>query len=295
MNKHVVLDKLTATIASWLTGRKKFFSESIESRPIQELIKKTWIELPDFNACGTFVPMVNTGGIAVDPAFKVVQWLGQEFPTILFNHGNNEKAFDFRKTAKNTFYQVFLNWNGTIEANLIQIRAPFHNSTLTDYQEKMTDLENFTAMLAATVSLNEGIIQKLTQEGHKKIILSGISLGGWVTNLHRTFFNSASLYLPLLAGAHLAEVFLSSAYRKLTAKIALEQPKSVRELLNFDQLFSEIDSKNLYPLLARYDQYIEYNIQKTDYEDHPLNTIECGHVTAALSPQLLRHHILNHL
>jgi len=41
------------------------------------------------------------------------------------------------------------------------VRAPFHNCPLKQYQEKMLELSNFTAMIATSVKLNEEIIQQV--------------------------------------------------------------------------------------------------------------------------------------
>ena len=49
---------------------------------------------------------------------------------------------------------------------------------------------------------------------------------------------------------------------------------------------------NVYPLLAIYKSYIEYDIQKNSREGHPIETIVDGHVTGSLSTVALRNYVL---
>jgi hypothetical protein len=293
MNQHIFFDKLTATIGALATGKKKFFSHSQESQPFSELIKKTKIKLPEEIQEDIYEIEAETPVGILNPAFKIVKWIGNDFPVIIYHHGNNERPFDFRKSAKNTFYQIFVNTKEEIQANLVVVRAPFHNGSLKAYQQKMTDLENFAAMISTSVKLNEALISALHCKGCDKILTSGISLGGWVTNLHRSYFNTATAYVPLMAGTFLGELFIRSKYKKLTAENALKNPDTLRKVLNFDDAFKKITSPNVFPLLGRYDQFIEYDIQKESYNGHPVKVIENGHVTGALKTKALRNHILN--
>jgi hypothetical protein len=292
MNRHIFLDNLTATIGALATGKKKFFSHKQESQPFSELIEKTKIKIPETILEGTYELKAETPSGILDPAFKIAKWHGNEFPTIIYHHGNNERPFDFRKSAKNTFYQIFVKTKEEIQANLIVVRAPFHNSSLKAYQHKMTDLQNFAAMIATSVKLNEMLISALHSKGCSKILTSGISLGGWVTNLHRSYFNTSTGYVPLMAGSFLGELFIRSKYKKLAAENALKNPDALRKVLNFDDDFKKVTTSNVFPLLGRYDQFIEYDVQKESYAGHPVKVIEKGHVTGALNTKALRNHIL---
>jgi hypothetical protein len=314
MNKHIFFDKLTATIGAKVAGKKKFFSQSINSLSFEELVKRTEIVIPEISGEGTSdvqetsgegttgVPEINGEGTyevravtpagILDPAFRVEKWVGTGHPTVIYHHGNNERPFDYRKGAKNTFLNIFVKGRDAFDANLIVVRAPFHNSSLKEYQEKMTELQNFMAMIAASVKLNEALIGALRQHSDQPVITCGMSLGGWVTNLHRAIFNTADRYAPLMAGAFLGELFVESRYRKMTGENALESAGELRELLNFDREFGGVKDGNVYPLLAKYDQFIEYPVQVKSYEGMDVRTIENGHVTAALNSKGLRNHIL---
>lgn len=292
MNKHIFADQLTIGIASLLTGKRKFFSKNLHAHSFEEHLHYLDLRVPELIQEGEFELKVNTFCGELDPAIKVVQWLGYDYPIIIYHHGNNERPFDFSDNAKNTFYQIFMRWPRSIPANLILVRAPYHNGKLRHYQEKMTELNNFMAMLAVSIRVIEGIVKQFRRRSQKAVLVTGISLGGWVTNLHRAYFNTARAYIPIMAGARLGEVFVSSPYRKLSGKIVLKNPEKVREKLNFFQKFRLVTSSNLYPMLARHDQYIEYYVQKPAYNGFPLRTIDTGHITGTLRPYLSREHIL---
>lgn len=179
-----------------------------------------------------------------------------------------------------------------IDANLIAIRAPFHNASLKEYQKKINHLFNFVGMLSVSVKLVEAIISTLKDQGAEKVLVSGISLGGWVTNLHRSYYNSADVYVPLLAGAALDHLFTDSVYRKMGGKIARENPEKIRAILNFEEDFQKVKDDNVFPLLGRYDQYIQYERQKKSFTTDNIKVLETGHVTSLLASTDLRQHIL---
>ena len=170
MNKHIILDNLTAKIGGIAAGKKKFFSQNCTSYSFKELIEKTIINIPLFDSEGTYEIKAKTLAGELDTAYKVEKWLGPEYPTILFHHGNNERPFDYSKSAKNTFYTIFVKSKADFKANLIVVRAPFHNSSLKEYRSKMVDLKNFMAMISTSVKMNEVLISDIRKSSDKIII-----------------------------------------------------------------------------------------------------------------------------
>lgn len=292
MNKHIFFDNLTASAGALIAGNKKFFAKSIQSPALEEQVALTELTIPSIEGEGIFEVKAIAPAGELDPAFFVARWKGTNYPTIIYHHGNNERPFEFKKTAKNTFYNIFINSQENMEANLIVVRAPFHNCPLKHYQEKMVELSNFTAMIATSVKINEEIIQQLKKVSSQPIITTGISLGGWVTNLHRGIYNTSSAYAPIMAGTFLGELFLKSKYRKMASEMALNNPEEIRKVLNFNNVFEKQNTPNVFPLLAKYDRFIEYDVQSQSYEGYPLKTIENGHVTGALNSKELSRHLL---
>ncbi len=292
MNKHIFIDRLAVFIASLMPGKRKFFSKNLQAHSFEEHLHHMDLRVPELLQEGEFELKVKTFSGELDPAVKVVQWLGYDYPTIIYHHGDNERPFDFSPDAKNTFYQIFMRWPRRIPANLILVRAPYHNGKLRHYQQKMTELNHFMSMVAVSVRITEWIIRQFRRRSQAAILVTGISLGGWVANLHRAYYNSAQAYIPIMAGAKLAEVFVSSRYRRLSGKNVLKNPEAVRQKLNFFQKFRQVTTSNLYPMLARHDQYIEYYVQKPVYNGFPLRTIDTGHVTGTMRAYHSREHIL---
>ena len=87
----------------------------------------------------------------------------------------------------------------------------------------------------------------------------------------------------------------SPSLRKAVDPKAKENPSTIKSVLNFEKDFANQDNSNVFPLLARYDQLVRYEIQKDSYGKIPVQTIEKGHATGALSYNLLREHVLKSL
>ncbi|HNW81832.1 MAG TPA: hypothetical protein PKG52_02975 [bacterium] len=291
MNIHIFIDRAIVHLMKLVSGKRRIFSKSIESLPFEELIRTISLKVPVINGEGLYEVEAQTPQGIMNPAFKVVRWLGNDYPTFIYHHGNSEKPFKIRRFARNTFFKVFLNTNDPVEANLIALCSPMHTIPVSEYQRKMTELGNFTSALSVMAVLVENIISQLKPEVTKPIIVSGISFGGFVTNLHRAFFNTADKYIPLLASSSFELVFYQSIFKNLASELVLQNPEKLRQIVNFDEKFMENKNKNLFPLLGRYDQYINLEEHSKCYEGHPLVIVEKGHVTTAFSAETMRNHI----
>lgn len=289
------IDLYMISVSKLFLGKNLWFSSNLDSPTIGEHVRQIQMERPISDGTGIYEVRQESLAGVLDPAYHIVQWLGTEYPVIIYHHGNNETPFKYSIGSKNTFKSLFLDTNEPIEANLISIRAPFHNNGLKYYMDKIRDLNNFAALLAGSVKLEEELILSLREMGVSNIICSGISLGGWVTNLHRTFFNSADMYVPLCAGAALDDVFTDSVYTKLTAEVVRQNRQHIQNVLNFEKSFLTIKSDNIRPLLARHDQIIRYEVHSKSYGGHDITTLEKGHVTSVLAIKDLRHHITSSL
>jgi hypothetical protein len=294
MNIHEFLDKTSITVASTFLGGSKYFSESVDTSTFNQHLESVKLKIPTVKGEGIYDVPTETFAGRVDPAFQVAQWHAPGLPFIIFHHGNNERPFDYGLTSKNSFKYIFYKQKDFEDTCLISLRAPFHK-TLNEYQQKIRHLTHFVGMLAVSVKLVENLVNFARERGYLPVVVSGISLGGWVTNLHRTYYNSADAYIPMLAGASLAEVFLSSAYRKLTGELALENPQVLRETLNFERKFTKINDVNVFPLLAVHDQIIQYNIQRRAYEKYFIEELQKGHITASLGYYALRQHVISNI
>lgn len=265
MNIHAIVDNVTMSISAFALRNYKFFGESITSPTIVEHLTNTTLKIPKIVGHGKYEVSADTLVGRLHPAFYITQWKGEEYPTIIYHHGNKERPFDFRWFSPNTYKTIFRSTNQPIHANLIALSAPFHRLSLRDYLKKLGKLTNFVAMLSVSVKLIEHLVSYFKQRKSGHVLVSGISLGGWITNIHRAYYNTADVYVPLLAGAALGEIFISSIYHKMVGRLAQENPEALRNVLNFEDEFRQVDDDNVYPLLARYDQIINFDRQRVCY------------------------------
>lgn len=292
---HAWTDKYSVVMASAIMKHRKWFRYSLESPTFREYVDTIELSLPEISGEGIYETPGSYSGGTLDPAFHIVKWLGPEYPSLIYHHGNNEQPFSYRTGSKNTFKTIVLAKKELFEANIINIRAPFHNSGMKLYLERIGHLGDFTAMLSTSVKLIELLVEHLQEVGSSSITVSGISLGGWVTTLHRSLYNTADVYVPLLAGAALDALFTTSYYRRLSSDLVKHDPKAVEKVLNFEREFMACRSDNVFPLLARFDQIIEYERQKMCYGQREINVLDKGHITAALAAGDLRSHLLAHM
>ncbi len=291
MNRHELLDRLTCRIGGMAAGEKKFFAKSISKESLKNVIESIEMKLPEFVGEGVYKVQGKTEESEIQGDFMVYQWLGDDYPTLIYHHGNNEQPFNFGKTAKNTFRDIIKNRKDQLGTNVILLRAPFHDQGLKEYTVKITEGRNFIAMLAFSAVLTDHLVKALKEKTGKPVAVAGFSLGGWVTNLHKAYFDEADLYIPMAAGALLGEIFLTSRYQALAGQPALDDPEELRRILNFQEDFLVKPQENLYPLLGKYDQIIEYDVQKSSYPECTINVAEKGHVTAATDGDLLYAHL----
>lgn len=285
MNRHELLDKLTIQTTR-LVPQFRYFGQNVASAPLAEHLQAVVLEPPVLDGQELVTLSASTLVGQLEPAFRIEQWSANEAPTVIYHHGTNENPYDA------SFKRIFSPGELAQPLNLIVVRAPF-NSGLREFVGSIGDIANYAAMLATSVRLIESLIQAARARGAGPIVVSGISLGGFVTNAHHAFYNSADGYAPLLSGPLIGDVFIGSAYSKLVAGEALARPSAIREALDFADAFAEAHHRNLYPLLAQYDQYIRYSVQALAYGDRPITVIEKGHVTGALAYAAMRAHVLH--
>ena len=293
MNVHELLDVGTIEFSAALARNAKFFTRSLDSRPLIEVAAESEASVDDVGRAGERIVSVDTPVGAFEAAYMPWQWRGPDYPTLIYHHGSGERPFDFGRFSSNSFRRLFVAADEAIPANLVAVRAPFHDGSNMDYARAMGDLENFVGMLAASVGLIDALATRASERTSSPILASGISLGGWAVNLHRACFDTVDQYVPIFAGAALGEMFVSSVYRKMTAGTAQRRPDHLREVLDFEEAFTAVGADDCFPLLARYDRIIEYDRQRPAYERMPLSVLDNGHVTGSLATNRLREHILS--
>ncbi|WP_167768639.1 hypothetical protein [Haloarcula amylovorans] len=290
-NIHERIDIGTIQVSALLLRDAKFFTRSLDSRALIEVAREAEARVADLSSAGERTVTVDTPIGSFEAAYMPWQWRGPDYPTLIYHHGCGERPFDFGRFSSNSFRRLFVATDEVIPANVVAVRAPFHDGSNMDYVRAMGDLENFIGMLAASVGLIDAIATRASDRTSSPVLASGISLGGWAVNLHRACFDTVDRYVPIFAGAALGEMFVSSVYRKMTAGLAQRRPDHLREVLDFEEEFRAVKADNCAPLLARYDRIIEYDRQRSAYAGMSLSVLEKGHVTGSLATERLREHV----
>jgi hypothetical protein len=291
---HAFLDRASTASGLLMRDRSKYFAETLDSATIAEHLDAITVEPFPVTSAGVHELRATSAVGVLDPACLVARWAGPDRPSLIIHHGNNERPFAFGRSAKNFLGKALL-LPEPPDANVYVLRAAFHAGTLRQYMREIRSLERFVALLATSTALVEGVVDAVRAAGSPRVVVSGLSLGGWVTNLHRAHHGTADAYVPVFAGAALAEVFLSTPYRRLTSRRALAQPERLREVLTFEDDFMAVASDDVFPLMARYDQYIDLDRQRRCYGDRPVAVLDKGHVTGGLDAAALRAHVLGHV
>ena len=286
MNIHEFLDNFTIDISKIFLRKNAYFRDGVESPSFAEHLTAVSLTLPTIAKNQLIeVPAQSLVG-PLDPAFRIAQWRGPDYPTIIYHHGTNENLFD------TSFKGIFPLKKIDIPANLIVIRAAY-NKSLKQFMGGIRTLSSYAAMMATSVKLIEALVQYSHEQGATKTIISGISLGGFITNLHHAHFNSATTYKPLLAGMGMGTVFTETKYSGLIDPAALQQKQAIKGILDFEDACLAQGVEKIRPLLARHDQYIQLEQQQAGYSDQPITLIDKSHVTGAIAYKQLRAHLLD--
>lgn len=297
MNLHASIDDLTVGVASVMLGDRRFFADSLESPPLVDAaagaeagisgIERETGEGSDPGPIQTVDVETQMGEYRA--WYRVEKWVGTDYPAVIFHHGSGEDPFASGPLGVSSVQRIFDD-SDEIPANVLVVRAPYHDRSARAYIGEMGALADFVGMLAASTAVVEGLVDDLHESGTPAVVISGISLGGWVTNLHRAVHGTAERYAPIFAGDRLAEVFASSAYRRVTAAEARDQPDRLRAVLDFEDAFEDAEAQ-VKGLLARHDRIVEFDVQKEAYGPEELVTMNEGHVTGALAAGWHRIHI----
>lgn len=285
MGKHEFLDTLVAGLGGMYGDSLAFFSEGVQSASLEELVAQSTATAPEWNGPGEYTGEVRTPLGIIPTKFTVLAWAGADAPLLVFHHGSGDIPYAGRAKkilggGKSGFEPPF-----DAGVNVVATNSPF-NESRREYYAAIRDLERFGVLIAGSVALIEAVLRSRPESS--RTVVSGISLGGWITNLHHACHNTADEYRPIFAGAALDRLFTDSAYRKLTGKAALENPGRLAECLNFESAFGRRSNENVRALLGRYDRYIVLDQQAPIYREDQLTVIDRGHITGSGDNDTLR-------
>lgn len=285
MNIHRVLDNLSVKIGSLYGEKMKFFREGIEADPLTAIPGGIELEFSPIEKAGEYNCPVRYREIDGVARYFIINWAGKKSPCVLFHHGSGEN--NYTKRIRKIFQR-----KNHYRINAIAVSIPF-NRNLKEYLYGIGSLQRFSFLIASSTRLTESLGAWLKSLGSEKIVVSGISLGGWITNLHYSLYGSLDEYRPIFAGAALDHLFTDTIYRGMSASPAKEHPEILKEALNFEDIFRSKNPNIVFPLLSRYDQFIHFERQKRIYLPENTTVLDKGHITGSMDSKALREHIFD--
>ena len=288
-----LIDRAVITLSSLIMFRKRYFRKSVESPDFADQIRYVSVQLPEINGRGFYEATGDTLFSSQTATVAILQWMGSEYPSIIYQYGYMERVFDFYPVRDNQFKKIFFpDREPPIQANVISIRTMVDGDTA-EHIENMGHLSEFIASLCFYTKVNEALVQQLNKTPDARVILLGTGFGGTVVNLHRTYFNSANAYIPLFSGAAVGSVFTESDYRSMTGKKARKNKVQLDYRLNFDFDFRRRQTMNVYPMLGAYDRIAVEKTQRLAYGITPVEIINKGHYTGINDYASIRRHLLS--
>ncbi|WP_227977304.1 hypothetical protein [Capnocytophaga felis] len=264
-----------------------YFPNGVETADFEEHLEAINLEIPNWDREGLYEVKASTKASTLDPAFLVYKWDSDTSNTLIFHHGASE--YPFYWIFSNIFNKEILNDLGV---NLIVVRTPFHKQKGALKQGTAT-LSTFMATMATSVKLTEKLIHTLRQKGVQTIEVGGFSLGAVITNRHRTIYNSADFYVPIV-GTVAHEKFFIFPKKNITES-ELERNKIITHYLNFSAQWQENQSPNVFPVMARYDKFLPLNEHAPAYGNLEVEIWNTGHLSTALFNDGMRYVLLKRL
>ncbi|TVR57802.1 MAG: hypothetical protein EA426_11440 [Spirochaetaceae bacterium] len=290
--KRSKLDAFGAFLGSIVYRRRKLFNRSLESPPLREAVPATKLEVDSLDP-GRWHEVKSAGPAGeFTAAYLVHRWVGPDRPSLIYIHGSGEHPRDFSRSADNSFRRI-TEKQFDVDANLVLIMAPFHETTQGAYIDALGDLRNYVGMLATAASLVDSLAKRLRDAGAPAVFGAGFSLGAWVLNLHRAFYSTGiDRYVPICAGTKPDRIFVDSVYKGMVAPAARAQHEHLKEILDFESEFTANKTDDCSPMLFRYDNLVDIGVHLPSYSGMQVEVIDKGHFAGQQAIAEMRAHIL---
>ena len=264
-----------------------YFPKGVETASFAEHLEAINLEIPNWDKEGLYEVKASTKAGILDPAFLVYKWDSDTSNTLIFHHGASE--YPFYGIFSKIFKKEMLSDLGI---NLIVVRTPFHKQKGALKQGTAT-FSTFMATMATSVRLTEKLIHTLRQRGVQTIEIGGFSLGAVITNRHRTMYNSADFYVPIVGTVAHEKFFIFP--KKNATESEMERNKIITHHLNFSAQWQENKSPNVFPIMARYDLFLPLHEHASAYGNIEVEIWNTGHLSTALFSDAMRHVLLKRL
>lgn len=263
MNRHIAFDKIMLWV--FRTFGRPFFEASIQSPDFDTHLRNVSFENKRLMAEGIEEFTVRSLGATVGLRVRILNDCDPTAPLVIYNMGGGEAPF--YSTANRMYAEL-------PDYNVVVVEAPYQRDKQ-QLEASFSELNNYIAMLAMTVKMNEHILQSSQFKDASIRLIAGTSLGGFVTNRHHLTYNTANVYAPFVAGTRHGDIFLTS----MPASIPVQNdPQKLQDLLNFEESWKAKSHENVFPQLSRFDQLNKLELQAPSYGAVPIDIWEGGHM-----------------
>ena len=265
-------------------SQKPHFHGGVRSPPLSAHIDALDFELPKLTKPGRVTFEVST--LAGDMAAAIhVHALGAPgSPVLIYHHDAHE--FPPSQTLRAMFPAT-----RSSELTVYLIEAPFHHAR-SGAQVAATSLMLHLAVQAVAIGATERLLLSPRAAQASVRVVAGFGHGGFITNRHHMLYDTATAYVPFMAGTAEAELHLSS---RPTAKRALREQSELRSLLDFNEAWAERGHGNVFPVLGSADLVNPFEAAMRSYGDTEVEVWAMSHQAAKKSPQRMREKILRHI
>lgn len=290
--KRSTLDSIGAFVGSIVYRRRKLFHRSLGTPPIRVAVPATTAEVNSLDP-GEWHEVRSEGPAGeLKAAYLVHRWIGPDRPSLIYIHGSGEQPRNFSRSADNSFRRI-VETGFDVDANLLLVMAPFHETTQGAYIDALGDLRNYVGILATTTALVDSLAKRLRAGGAPAVYGAAFSLGAWVLNLHRAFHRTGiDRYVPICAGTEPHIVFVDSVYRGMVDPGAREQREYLEEVLSFRSEFRANRNDDCSPMLFRYDRLVDIALHGPSYAGMQVEVLDKGHFAGQQAVTEMRSHIL---
>lgn len=261
-----------------------FFRDSLETARFDAHLQSIRLEVGSFDGPRFYPIQARTLAGPLDIGFRILHWGGEGAPCVVHHQGGGEQPFD--RIIRGAYPS-----SDTVQWTVIAAKAALQEN-LKQQNSAFAHLHNYVAMIAASVMLTETLFRSYWLSPSKVKVVSGYSLGGFVTMRHHLCFDSADIYIPFVAGGRHTDIFLDTVHSGIAT---IEDAQYVRERLDMETEWSRRDHPNVYPVLARRDGLNRLETMLPSFGSTPVEFWEKGHLQGASSPALVRAKIDRHI
>jgi hypothetical protein len=257
--------------------RKPCFHGGLDSPPLAEHLRALDFELPRLGRPGRFAFKAESLVGSVGAAIHLYVQGADDAPVLIYHHAGGEVP------ATSALRDIYPSPHRA-GLTILAVEAPYHE-TSRQFEAANGSMLTFLTMQAVAIEATERLLQSPALSEAPLRVVAGYGQGGFVANLHHLHYDTANIYIPLMAGTAQAEPFLDALP---TASRVRHKPDALRQLLNFDAEWAKREHRNVFPVLGCADLVNRFDTQSRSYAATPIEVWPLSHRAGAKAPERIR-------